>query len=102
MKKLTLLSFIFSLILLMSPEKKLAAENLQAMIDSLKEGAVLTLEDKTYQGNIVINKRLTIIGSTETIIKGDGKGNVISIHAPNVRLKRLIVTHGSMDRNSAE
>jgi nitrous oxidase accessory protein len=102
MKKLTLLSFIFSLFLLMSPEKKLAAENLQTMIDSLKEGAVLKLENKTYQGNIVINKRLTIIGSKKTIIKGDGKGNVISIHAPKVKLKQLTVTHGSMDRNSAE
>ncbi|MFP5114304.1 nitrous oxide reductase family maturation protein NosD [Bacillaceae bacterium C204] len=102
MKKLTLLSFIFSLFLVMSPEKKLAAENLQATIDSLKEGAVLTLENKTYQGNIVINKPLTIIGSNHTVIKGDGTGNVISIKAPHVTLRHLTVTHGSMDRNSAE
>src|SRR4051812_14289279 len=102
MKKLTLLSFIFSLFLLMSPEKMLAAENLQSMIDSLKDGAVLKLENKTYQGNIVINKPITIIGSNKTVIKGDGKGNVISINAPNVKLTRLIVTHSSMDRNSAE
>jgi nitrous oxide reductase family maturation protein NosD len=102
MKKLTLLSFIFSLFLLMSPEKMLAAENLQSMIDSLKDGAVLKLENKTYQGNIVINKPITIIGSNKTVIKGDGKGNVISINAPNVKLSRLTVTHSSMDRNSAE
>lgn len=102
MKKLALLSFIFSLFLVMSPEKKLAAENLQATIDSLKEGAVLTLENKTYQGNIVINKPLTIIGSNHTVIKGDGTGNVISIKAPHVTLRHLTVTHGSMNRNSAE
>ncbi|MDR7239273.1 nitrous oxide reductase family maturation protein NosD [Neobacillus drentensis] len=102
MKKLTLLSFIFSLFLLMSPEKKLAAENLQTTIDSLKEGAVLQLENKTYQGNIVINKPMTIIGSKKTVIKGDGTGNVISIKAPHVKLSHLTVTHGSMNRNSAE
>jgi nitrous oxide reductase family maturation protein NosD len=102
MKKLTLLSFIFSLFLLIGPEKMLAAENLQSIIDSLKDGAVLKLENKTYQGNIVINKPITIIGSNKTVIKGDGKGNVISINAPNVKLSRLTVTHSSMDRNSAE
>ena len=102
MKKLTLLSFIFSLFLLMSPEKKLAAENLQATIDSLKDGAVLQLEDKTYQGNLVINKPVTIIGSKNTVIQGDGTGNVISIKAPHVKLSHLTVTHGGMDRNSAE
>ncbi|MBT2696932.1 nitrous oxide reductase family maturation protein NosD [Bacillus sp. ISL-40] len=102
MKKLALLSFIFSLFLLMSPEKKLAAENLQATIDSLKDGAVLQLENKTYQGNIVINKAMTIIGSPKTVIKGDGTGNVISIKAPHVKLSHLTVMHGSMNRNSAE
>lgn len=102
MKKLALLSFIFSLFLLMSPEKKLAAENLQATIDSLKDGAVLQLENKTYQGNIVINKAMTIIGSPKTVIKGDGTGNVISIKAPHVKLSHLTVTHGGMNRNSAE
>ncbi|MEH7155439.1 nitrous oxide reductase family maturation protein NosD [Neobacillus drentensis] len=102
MKKLTLLSFIFSLFLLISPEKKLAAENLQVTIDSLKDGAVLQLENKTYQGNIVINKSLTLIGSKHTVIKGDGTGNVISIKAPHVKLSHLTVIHGGMDRNSPE
>jgi len=102
MKKLALLSFIFSLLLVMSPEKKLAAEHLQATIDSLKEGAVLKLENKTYQGNIVINKPITIIGSKKTVIRGDGTGNVISIKAPDVKLSHLTVIHGGMNRNSAE
>jgi hypothetical protein len=56
MKKLLLFLFIFSITLVVFPEKNSAAEDLQAMIDSLEEGAVLKLEDKTYEGNIVINK----------------------------------------------
>jgi nitrous oxidase accessory protein len=102
MKKLTLFLFVFSLFFIIKPEKNMAAENLQAIIDSTKEGAVLKLENKTYDGNIVIHKRMTIIGSNKTVIKGDGTGNVISIKAPNVRLSRLTVTHSSMDRNSPE
>jgi nitrous oxide reductase family maturation protein NosD len=102
MNKLLLFLFVFSLTFVICPEKNSAAENLQAIIDSLGEGAVLQLEDKTYEGNIVINKELTLIGKEKTIIKGDGTGNVISIKAPNVTLKKLTVTNSGMDRNSPE
>jgi nitrous oxidase accessory protein len=102
MKKLLLFLFVFSITFCINPEKNIAAENLQAMIDSLEEGAVLKLEDKTYEGNIVINKELTLIGKANTVIKGDGTGNVISIKAPNVTLKKLTVTNSGMDRNSPE
>ncbi|WP_284036702.1 nitrous oxide reductase family maturation protein NosD [Neobacillus sp. 114] len=104
MKKLTLLSFILSLLLFIKPEEYMAAEHgsLQATIDSMKEGAVLKLENKTYEGNIVITKPLTIIGSEQTVIQGDGTGNVISVKAAKVHLKNLTVTGSSMDRNSAE
>ncbi|SDN00180.1 nitrous oxide reductase family maturation protein NosD [Bacillus sp. OK048] len=102
MKKLLLFLFVFSLTFTMSPEKNNAAENLQAMIDSLEEGAVLKLENKTYEGNIVITKPITIIGADNTTIKGDGTGNVISIKAAKVTLKKLNVSTSSMNRNSPE
>jgi nitrous oxide reductase family maturation protein NosD len=102
MKKLLLFLFVFSITFIINPEKNIAAENLQAIIDSLEEGAVLKLENKTYEGNIVINKPITIIGADKTVIKGDGTGNVISIKAANVTLKKLTVSHSSMNRNSAE
>ncbi|WP_040206822.1 nitrous oxide reductase family maturation protein NosD [Neobacillus jeddahensis] len=102
MKKLALLTLVLSLFILGKPEKNLAAENLQAKIDSLQEGAVLHLKDQTYPGNIVIDKSITIIGTKHTVIKGDGTGNVISITAPNVKLNQLTVTGGSMNRNSSE
>ncbi|WP_286230199.1 nitrous oxide reductase family maturation protein NosD [Neobacillus mesonae] len=102
MKKTTLLFLVFSLILFIKPEEKMAAENLQATIDSMKKGAVLKLENNTYEGNIVIDKSLTLIGQKHTVIKGDGTGNVISVKAPHVKLKNLTVTHSSMNRNSSE
>ncbi|WML50441.1 NosD domain-containing protein [Neobacillus sp. PS3-34] len=75
---------------------------MQSAIDSTKEGAVLKLGSKTYKGNIVIKKSMTIIGSDKTVIEGDGTGNVISIKAPNVKLSSMTVIHSSMDRNSSE
>lgn len=102
MKKTMLLLFVICFIGLFLPNHKLAAENLQPIIDSAEEGAVIQLEDQTYEGNIVINKSIKIIGTSQTIIKGDGTGNVISVHAPQVTLKKLTVVNGGMDRNSPE
>lgn len=102
MKKALFMLFILLLTYTFHIEEKMASENLQATIDSLEEGAVLKLEDKTYTGNIVIEKSMTIVGSGNTIIKGDGTGNVISIKAPQVHLSNLIIMNSSMDRNSSE
>jgi nitrous oxidase accessory protein len=102
MKKVTLFLLIFSLFFIMKPEKNMAAENLQQLIDSMKEGAVVKLKDRTYEGNLVIRKSITIIGSKNTVIKGNGHGNVISIKAPHVKLSHLTVEHSSMSRDSEE
>ncbi|WP_318506658.1 hypothetical protein [Bacillus sp. T3] len=71
--KQTLLTFLMvSLIFIAIPHKIAAAENLQTIIDSLEEGAVLQLDDQTYEGNLVIEKSIKIVGAKHTVIKGDG------------------------------
>jgi nitrous oxide reductase family maturation protein NosD len=84
------------------PSTNLASDDLQAQIDALKTGDVLKLESKTYEGNIVIDKTIEIIGTPKTVIKGDGNGNVISIKATGVKISHLKVTGTGMNRNSAE
>jgi nitrous oxidase accessory protein len=100
MKKILWLLLLFSAMTF--PEKGTAAENLQAAIDSAKDGAVIKLENKTYTGNIVIDKPLTLIGKKGTVIEGDAKGNVISVRAPGVTVTGLDVRKSGMDRNSPE
>ncbi|CAM3847507.1 nitrous oxide reductase family maturation protein NosD [Mesobacillus thioparans] len=100
MKKILWLLLLLSVIIF--PEKGAAAENLQAVIDSAKDGAVIKLENKTYTGNIVIDKPLTLMGKKGTVIEGDGKGNVISVRAPGVTVTGLEVRKSGMDRNSPE
>lgn len=102
MKKHLLFLFMLLLIAALNPNKSIASENLQAMIDTLDEGAVLELENKTYEGNIVIDKSIEIIGKENTVIQGDRTGNVISVRAPHVKIRNLIVTNSSLNRNSSE
>ncbi len=102
MKKEWLFLFILALGSLTFPNGTKAADSLQALINQADEGSIIKLENRTYDGNIVITKPLVIIGSKHTVIKGDRTGNVISVRAPHVTLKKLTVTNSSMDRNSAE
>lgn len=79
-------------------------KTLQQLIDETPSNGTLLLQDKTYTGNIVISKPITIKGSNNTHIKGDGKGNVILIKEPGhgVRLENLKISHSSLSRNSLE
>jgi nitrous oxidase accessory protein len=100
MKKTLWLLLLFSLFTFQ--EKGSAADNLQAVIDSAKDGEVIKLEGKTYTGNIVIDKPLTLIGQKGTVIEGDGTGNVISVQAPGITVSYLDVRKSGLDRNSPE
>lgn len=102
MKKYILIFLLMLLLGSLDLNTTYGEDNLQSLINDLDEGSVLHLENKTYEGNIVISKSIEIVGSEETVIKGDGTGNVISIEAPGVKLKNLTVTNSSMSRNDAE
>jgi nitrous oxidase accessory protein len=73
------------------------SSDLQDAIDQAKPYSTIKLFDATYNGNITINKPLTIVGKNNTIIKGDNKGNVITINSQNVTLKNLIITNSGND-----
>ncbi|NSL51633.1 nitrous oxide reductase family maturation protein NosD [Calidifontibacillus erzurumensis] len=94
--------FIISFALFSANGITFAETTLQHLIDQTPENGVLKLEGKTYEGNIVISSPITIIGTEKTIIKGEGKGNVITVNASNVTLKNLTVTNSGKDRNSGE
>jgi len=92
--------FIISFALFSANGITFAETTLQHLIDQTQENGVLKLEGKTYEGNIVISSPITIIGTEKTIIKGEGKGNVITVNASNVTLKNLTVTNSGKDLNS--
>lgn len=87
MKKILLiLSFLITF------STALTANVLQEAIDNAKDGAILNLSAGIYEGNIVINKPLTIIGKEDgVIIKGDGNGTVVQILSSYVTFKNMTV-----------
>ena len=72
----------------------LVANVLQEAIDNAKEGAILKLSAGIYEGNIIINKPISIIGKEAgVIIKGEGEGTVVQILSSYVTFKNLTVTN---------
>lgn len=67
---------------------------LQDAINNAKDGAILKLSAGIYEGNIVINKPISIIGKEDgVVIKGDGEGTVVKILSSYVTFKNITVTN---------
>ena len=69
-----------------------AAETLQDKIDRATPGDTISLEAGNYAGPLVITKPITLSGANGTEIRGNGKGNVITITADNVIIRGLGIT----------
>ncbi len=71
--------------------------NLQSAIDSALPGDTIAVPSGVYTGNIFINKRLTLIGIDNPILRGTDKGSVITITADSCVVKGFVIEHsGSM------
>lgn len=75
----------------------LNASILQDAIDRAKDGDIIKLSPGVYEGNIVINKSISIIGDGDNvIITANNKGTVITVNSSYVTLKNLtIIDSGS-------
>lgn len=85
-----------------SPLSTYAEGTLQQLIDETPANGTLLLKNKTYVGDIVIEKPITIKGAAHTVIKGSGNGNVISIRAPHVTIANVTVTNSGKSRSTQE
>ncbi|WP_438316472.1 nitrous oxide reductase family maturation protein NosD [Sporosarcina sp. FA9] len=102
MKKITFLLLIISCFHLSIPVTAAESKSLQQLIDDAPANGTLELEAKTYPGNLVINKPITIIGKNGTHIQGDGTGNVIEIRSDGITLDTLEIAGSGMSRNTSE
>ncbi len=56
-------------------------ETLQTVIDRAQPGDTLLIYHGVYEGNLHLNKRITLTGIQMPLIQGDGSGSVITISA---------------------
>lgn len=77
--------------------------DLRGAIATAREGATIRVPAGTYEGGIVIDRAVTLLGGGEAIIDGGGDGDVLRIEAPDVTIRGFILknTGISLDRENA-
>ena len=75
---------------------------LQRLVDAAAPGSTIHLEGRTYSGNTVVNKSVSIVGQAGTVLQGDQTSNVVRITAPHVSLSTLTIRGSGKDRNTSE
>ncbi len=79
------------------------ANDLQAMIAAAAPGSTLELAPVVYDGPVVVDRPLAIVGQPGTVVDGHGQGDVIRVLAPDVTLRGLTIRGSgeSLDREHA-
>lgn len=74
-----------------------AQNTIQDRINQARAGDTVTVAGGIYNGNILLNKRLALIGSQGAILRGDGRSSIVTITADSCVVRGFIIEHsGSM------
>ncbi|MGH7495298.1 MAG: nitrous oxide reductase family maturation protein NosD [bacterium] len=71
--------------------KPLSNTNLQAFINAAAHGDTIFVPAGIYESNLVIDKKLVLIGREQPVIRGDGSGSTVLITADSCVFKGFVV-----------
>lgn len=79
------------------------AFDLKAALAAAEAGATITVPAGIHAGPLSLDKPVTLVGEPGAIVEGTGKGDVISVTAPDVTLRGLVVRNSgdSLDRENS-
>jgi nitrous oxidase accessory protein len=67
--------------------------NLQTLVNAAQRGDTIFVPAGIYEGNLVIDKKLALIGRDQPVIRGEGNGSVVLITADSCVFKGFVVEH---------
>jgi len=71
--------------------------SLQSLIDSSSVGDTLRLPTGCFEGQLTVDRRLTLIGEPDTVLDGMGKGTVLIIREAGVLLRGFTVRNSGWE-----
>lgn len=74
-----------------------SATPLQAVVDAAAPGDMLRLAPGEHLGPVVLSKPLTLQGEPGAVLKGNGKGSVVTLTAPEAAVRGLRVEGSGTD-----
>ena len=67
--------------------------NLQARIHRSHAGDTLVVSPGTYNGNVLVDRRLALVGLGKPVLRGEGAGSVVTIVADSCLFRGFVVEH---------
>ncbi len=72
-------------------------EPLQAALDRAPPRSTVRLAPGVHRGPVVVARPLALVGEPGAVIEGDGRGSVVRVRAPDVRIAGLVIRGGGSD-----
>ncbi|MEK6757084.1 MAG: NosD domain-containing protein, partial [Bacteroidota bacterium] len=70
-----------------------ATSTVQSLVDRARVGDTIRIEPGLYEGNVVIAKRISLIGIGMPVLRGEGKGSCVTIVADSCVVRGFVVEH---------
>ena len=70
---------------------------IQPLLDAAQPGDVVRLASGRHAGPLRIDRPLALVGEPGAVLSGPGKGSVITVSAPDVRIEGLEITGSGVD-----
>nr|WP_240378828.1 hypothetical protein [Alcaligenes sp. HPC1271] len=99
LKPLTVLALAASGLMAQAATIEVPADtSLQAVIDAALPGDILMLAPGTYQGNIIVNKPLTLQGpnNRQAVLMGEREGRTVWVQAEDVQIRQITVRNSGL------
>lgn len=77
--------------------KEAAYSSIMEAIQRSTEGDTIVVKGGVYRENVVINKKIRLIGENQPVIDGDYRDDVVRIEADNVLIKDFIIRKSGSD-----
>ncbi len=67
--------------------------DIAAAVAEARPGDTVVVPPGTYDGNLTIGKRLALVGRGKPVLRGDGRGSVVTVTADSCVVRGFIVEH---------
>lgn len=92
---------VFSMTTFASSSSNKPMISLQEIIDQSSPGASIILDSGTYQGPVIINKKLSIRGNESVTLLNNTQESAIAIHSNGVTLQGINIQHNTDGESTA-
>ncbi|TAL71454.1 MAG: nitrous oxide reductase family maturation protein NosD [Rhodanobacter sp.] len=79
-----------------------AADAVLQAVAAARPGATVTVPPGVHHLHLVLDRPLTLAGAPGAVLDGDGTGSVVTITAPGVTVRGLVVRHSGSDLTATD